>query len=176
MNDALRIDVVPHATLDPGRYAEVVALCERAYEEPFAGIMAAFPDATHVLASTAEELVSHALWVPRTLVADGRALRSAYVEAVATEPRHQGRGYASRVLRAVAAAITGYDVGALSPSDAAFYARLGWEAWRGPLAVATDAGMVPTPDEEVMILRLPATPPLDTGGTLVAPWRVGDVW
>jgi GNAT superfamily N-acetyltransferase len=176
MTDALRIDIVPRAALGPGQAAEVAALCARAYEEPFAEILDAFADATHVLASSAGEIVSHALWVPRTLVADGVALRSAYVEAVATEPRHQRRGHASRVLRALAAAITGYDLGALSPSDAAFYARLGWEAWRGPVAVATDAGVVPTPDEEVMILRLPATPPLDTAGTLVAPWRAGDVW
>ena len=176
MTDALHIEIVPRAALGPGRYAEVVALCARAYEEPFAEIMAGFPDATHVLASSAGALVSHALWVPRTLAADGVPLRSAYVEAVATEPRYQGRGYASRTLRAVAAAIARYDLGALSPSDSAFDARLGWESWRGPLAVATDAGVLPTPDEEVMILRLPATPPLDTGGTLVAPWRAGDVW
>jgi len=76
----------------------------------------------------------------------------------------------------LAGAITAYDIGALSPSDPAFYARLGWELWRGPLAVATDAGITPTPDEEVMILRLPKTPPLDLHGTLVAPWRPGDVW
>ena len=76
----------------------------------------------------------------------------------------------------LAGAITAYDIAALSPSDPAFYARLGWELWRGPLAVATDAGITPTPDEEVMILRLPKTPPLDLHGTLVAPWRPGDVW
>lgn len=176
MTETLRIDIWPRSALPSAQYADIVALCSRAYEEPFAHVLAAFKDATHVIASVNGELVSHALWVPRTLTCAGTRLRSAYVEAVATEPRHQGRGYASRVLHALAAAITSFDMGALSPSDPAFYARLGWELWRGPLAVATDGGVLPTPDEEVMILRLPNTPRLDLDATLIAPWREGDIW
>lgn len=173
---ALRIEIVPGASLSQAQYESIVALCTRAYEEEFEEILAGFVEPTHVLGYLGGELVSHALWIPRTLLYNGAALRSAYVEAVATEPRYQGRGYASAVLRALAGAITAYDIGALSPSDPAFYARLGWELWRGPLAVATAEGIVPTPDEQVMILRLPKTPPLNLHGTLVAPWRPGEVW
>lgn len=173
---ALRIEIVPGASLSQVQYESIVALCTRAYDEEFGEILAGFAGPTHVLGYLGDELVSHALWIPRTLLYNGAALRSAYVEAVATEQRHQGRGYASAVLRALAGAITDYDIGALSPSDPAFYARLGWELWRGPLAVATDEGIVPTPDEQVMILRLPKTPPLDLHGTLVAAWRPGEVW
>ncbi len=172
----MRITTVPSASLAPDVRQDIIALCTRAYEEDFAGIMNLFTDATHVLGYLDDELVSHALWIPRTLIYNGTPLHSAYVEAVATEPRFQGRGYASAVLRALAAAIAAYDLGALSPSEPAFYARLGWEAWRGPLAVLTAEGLIPTPDEEVMILRLPKTPFLDLHGTLVAPWREGDVW
>lgn len=82
-------------------------------------------------------------------------LRTAFVEAVATAPEHQGKGFASAVLRELATHITSYDLGALSPSEAAFYERLGWELWRGPLGIRTEHGLKPTPGEEAMILRLP---------------------
>jgi aminoglycoside 2'-N-acetyltransferase I len=176
MTESLHIEITPRASLTQTLHGDIIALCTRAYEEEFGDILALFDDPTHVVAYLGGELVSHALWIPRTLTYNGAPLLCAYVEAVATEPRHQGRGYASAVLRALAAAITAYDIGALSPSDPAFYARLGWESWRGPLAAATDAGITPTPGEDVMILRLPKTPPLDLKGTLVAPWRTGDIW
>lgn len=176
MTESRHIKIVPCAARTPSLYHDIVALCTRAYEEEFGEILARFAEPTHVLGYLGDELVSHALWIPRTLIYNGAPLRSAYVEAVATEQRHQGRGYASAVLRALADAITDYDIAALSPSDPAFYARLGWELWRGPLAVATEDGIAPTPDEEAMILRLPKTPPLDLTGTLAAPWRAGEVW
>lgn len=173
---ALHIEIIPGASLTPAQHSSIVALCTCAYEEEFGEILAQFADPTHVVAYLGGELVSHALWIPRTLLYNDAPLLCAYVEAVATEPRYQGRGYASAVLRALARAISDYDIAALSPSDPAFYTRLGWESWRGPLAVATADGITPTPDEDVMILRLPKTPPLDLHGALVAPWRPGDVW
>ncbi len=174
--EPLHITIVPGTALSAALRQDIIALCTRAYEEDFADIMAAFTGATHVLGYLGDELVSHALWIPRTLTCNGAPLRCAYVEAVATEPRYQGRRCASSILRALAAAVTDYDLAALSPSEAAFYARLGWEAWRGPLAVLTAGSVIPTPDEDVMILRLPNTPPLDLYGMLVAPWREGDIW
>lgn len=176
MTETLRITIIPGASLPSAVRQEIIALCTRAYEEDFADLLATFPAATHVLGYLGDELVSHALWISRPLTYNDTPLLSAYVEAVATEPRYQGRGYASSVLRALAGAIIAYDLGALSPSDPAFYARLGWEEWRGPLAVITDGGVIPTPGEDVMILRLPKTPPLDVHGALAAPWRPGDIW
>jgi GNAT superfamily N-acetyltransferase len=176
MSESLQIKIFPYASLTQSLYRAILALCTRAYGDGFSEILALFEDPTHVVAELDGELVSHALWIPRILTYNGAPLLSAYVEAVATEPRYQGRGYASAVLRALAEAITAYDIGALSPSDPGFYARLGWESWRGPLAVATADGITPTPDEDVMILRLPKTPPLDLRGMLVAPWRPGDIW
>ena len=174
-----RIEVLARAALPAAWYDAVVALCTRAYEEPFAEYLAPLPDGVHALAFDGDAVVSHAMWVDRTLTSEGRALHTAYVEAVATEPAHERRGHATAVLRALADAIVAsgaYELAVLSPSDRAFYARLGWEPWRGPLLVATDAGVEPTPDEEVMILRLPRTPPLDLDAPLVAPWRTGEVW
>jgi aminoglycoside 2'-N-acetyltransferase I len=209
----LRIEIVPRAALPAAHLDAVAALCERAYEEDLRAGLAALPDATHVLGwdrdASAEALVSHLCWVPRTLgylpsgggpparwpagglapsapeAAGAVALRAAYVELVATEPACQGRGHATALLRAAAAAVAadpaGYALGALAPSDPAFYARVGWEAWRGPLfAAGPDGRVAPTPEEEVMVLRLPATHaaagPLDVARPLVAPWREGDLW
>ena len=60
-------------------------------------------------------------------------MRTAYVEAVATAPGHQRKGLATAVLQRlvdVVAADPSWQLAALSPSDAAFYERLGWELWR----------------------------------------------
>lgn len=176
MTSPAQITILPSATLSQRQHAAIQALCSRAYEEDFSGILALFDAPTHVVATVDDQVVSHALWVTRLLDYNGTMLRSAYVEAVATEPRYQGRGYASAVLKALAQAIETYDIGALSPSDPAFYARLGWEVWQGSLYVIQGAHKYETPDEEVMVLRLPHTPPLDLKGTLAAPWRVGDIW
>lgn len=175
---SLAHEVVPSGTLGPTVRAEVVALCSAAYAEDFAGPLALIGPGVHVLGWVGGELVAHAMWVDRTLYPDGLPpLRTAYVEAVATAPAHRRRGYASAVLAHLADAIRRYDLGALSPSDDRFYARLGWETWRGPLLIRTAGREEPTPDEQVMILRLPGTPAwLDTSRPLAADWRPGEVW
>ena len=173
----LQIELVPGAALTPAMAGSIVALCTEAYEEPMDSVLTDFEGATHVLASLDGELASHAMWVPRRLRCGDSVWNTAYVEAVATRPAHQGKGYASAVLHELASQITDFDIGVLSPSDPAFYARLGWETWRGPLAIASDDGsLTPTPGEMVMILRLPRSPALDLEATLVAEWRPGEVW
>jgi hypothetical protein len=48
--------------------------------------------------------------------------------------------------------------------------------WHGPLAIRTEHALLDTPDEEVMILRLAGTPPLDVYTRLTAEWRQGELW
>ena len=151
----------------------LVGLCSRAYGEPFAPILRELALVGHAIAILDGEWVAHAGWAVRELHAGARVLRTAYVEAVATEPRHQRRGFASAVMRALPDALAGFELAALSPSDPAFYERFGWQLWRGPLAIR---GTGPTPDEQVMILALPRTPPLDLDGSLSAEWRPGELW
>jgi aminoglycoside 2'-N-acetyltransferase I len=103
-------------------------------------------------------------------------LRTAYVEAVATAPQQQGKGYASATMRHLATQVQEFDLAALSPSDPAFYRRLGWELWLGPLSIRNGQALLPTPDEQVMILRLPRTPLLDLTQPLSAEWRPGEIW
>ena len=176
-----RIEIVTRQSLTPARYREVVELCERAYAEDddIADLMREFEEATHVLLiDVHDRLVSHALWIERLLIHGTACLRTAYVELVATDPDRQGRGHASTIMRAVGSAIASFDIGALSPSDPAFYARFGWELWRGPLFEQRQNGAsVPSPaEEDVMVLQQAGRPQLDLDGPLTAPWRSGDIW
>lgn len=173
----ISLHVAPVAGLAGQQRQAIIDLCTHAYEEDFSSIFEALPGAVHVLGYHGGLLVSHAAWVTRWLQPAGLPpLRTAYVEAVATHPAHQGKGYASAVMRHLASQLDDYDLAGLSPSDPAFYARFGWELWRGPLAIRTDGGLLQTPDEQVMVLRLPRTPALDLAAALTAEWRPGELW
>ena len=179
----VRLEVITVGALDRAARAEIIGLCESAYREDFARMFEELPGSVHVLARDAHgALVSHAAWVTRWLQAGDRApLRTAYVEAVATAPARRRQGLATAVLRRLARELVAdgrWELGALSPSVPDFYSRLGWEMWRGPLAIRRGRNLDPSPpDEQVMILRLPRTPAdLDMTSLLTAEWRVGEVW
>jgi aminoglycoside 2'-N-acetyltransferase I len=178
MSTELRIEVVKGRALSGDERNMIIDLCSRAFEEDFEALFETFSDTTHVLGYRAGALVSHAMWVTRWLQVEADPmLRTAYVEAVATDPAHRGRGYATAVMKRVAEEIQSYELGALSPFSVAYYERLGWELWRGPLYIRTEAGLIRTPsDEEVMVLRLPNTPALDLDAALSAEWREGELW
>lgn len=173
----MTFEVARAEDLTTAHRAEIISLCAAAYEENFDHLFEMLPGSTHVLARLEGKLVSHAEWVTRWLQPEGQELlRTAYVEAVATAPEYQKRGFATAVMNELRAQIGSHDLGALSPFDVAFYGRLGWELWRGPLAIRMERGLLPTPDEEVMILRLAGTPNLDLSGRLTAEWREGELW
>jgi aminoglycoside 2'-N-acetyltransferase I len=175
----LQIEFCDTAALSSDDARAVHALCNAAYEEDTTGYFRDLGPGRHALGRVADVLVSHAMIVPRAMqIGDGALYHTAYVELVATHPEHQHRGYASALLLAFESEMEGHDLGALSPSDAEFYARLGWELWRGPLAVRTSTGLEASPDDEsVMIRRLSRTPlPLDLDAPVSIEWRVGEVW
>jgi aminoglycoside 2'-N-acetyltransferase I len=175
---SLSILVIKASDLTARQQDEILSVCSLAYEEDFAPYLQLLTSATHVLAYVGNELVSHAAWVERELHQEGIALlRTAYIEAVATLPEHQRKGYGGAVLNAIPPLIQQYDIGALSPSEQAFYARLGWVLWEGSLAYRQDAEVIETPEEEVMVYYLPKTPKsLNVKAQLIADWRPGEVW
>ena len=125
------------------------------------------------------EIVAHASVVERQLHVNAVALRTGYVEAVATAPDRQGSGFGSLVMADVNAYIRdGFELGGLGTGRQAFYERLGWRIWAGPTAVRTTEGVRPTPDEDgyIMVLTTPMSPPLDLNATIMCEWRPGDVW
>lgn len=134
----------------------------------------------HVVLDLDGEIVAHAALVERELQVDGRPVRTGYVEAVATAPATQGRGYGTLVMREVNALIAArYELGALGTGSHHFYERLGWQTWRGPSWVRlSDGRMERTPDEDgyILVLAVPATPRLDLTAPISCEWRSGDVW
>ena len=134
---------------------------------------------THVVLDLEGEIVTHASVVEREIHVASRPLRTGYVEAVATAPEHQGRGFGSLVMADVTAYIRErFELGALGTGRHHFYERLGWTRWEGRSSVRADDRPRPTPDDDgyIMVLTTPASPPLDPLAPISCEWRPGDVW
>ena len=179
MEDQLQLKVVNSESLPDADRSTIISLCNRAYEEDLEPLFNTFRTATHVLGYYAQRLVSHAMWVNRWLQA-GKIIslcallilrwwpQRRYIAAVAC--------LATAIMQRVADEIQDFDLSALSPFSVAYYERLDWQLWHGPLFIRTDSGVIPTPEEEVMILRLPRTPNLNINDPLSAEWREGELW
>ena len=177
--DLLAIRDVGTSELDEGARSAIVRLCVEAHqEEDFQNLFSYLPpEGVHVLAFLGETLVGHAVVTIRWLQpGDFPLLRTAYVDAVAILPEHQGRGVGTAVMRYLASVVSDCDIACLETERSAFYEHLGWEGWRGPLAGRSDEGLISTPDQEgIMILRLSRTPVLDLDALLtieVHPMRI----
>jgi aminoglycoside 2'-N-acetyltransferase I len=84
------------------------------------------------------QVVVHASVVERDLHVGDQAIRTGYVEAVATDPRYQGRGLGSQVMTEAGRYICErFPLGALSTGSPRFYEHLGWLRWTGPTFVRT---------------------------------------
>lgn len=169
--------------LDPGTVAAVRAILFEAFgtgEEAFAE-----DDWTHALGGrhfildVDGRIVTHAAVVERVLRIGGRPIRTGYVEAVATAPADQGRGYGTFVMTAVTAYVRQtFELGALGTGRHAFYERLGWETWRGRAFVRTTAGETRTDEDEgfILVLRTPASFAFDGREPIACDERVGEAW
>jgi len=177
IEEQLQIKVVKGESLSDVDRNTIISFCNRAYEEDLESLFNTFRITTHVLGYYDQSLVSHAMWVNRWLqVGNNPPMCTAYIEMVATEKTYRNRGFATAVMRRIADEIHDFDLGALSPFSVAYYERLGWELWHGSLFIRTDSGLIRTPREEVMILRLPCTPSLNVNDPLSAEWREGESW
>ena len=177
MDEHLKLEVLHADQLTSQQLADIHALCDRAYQADLEPLFRTFSDTTHVLGWWNSAIVSHAMWVTRWLQPSSQPpLRTAYVEMVATEPEFQGRGFATAVMRRLASAIHDFQLGGLSPAEPMLYEKLGWVFWQGPLFIRTPGGLLSTPEDSVMILRLPGTPPLVLTSALSAEWREGELW
>jgi aminoglycoside 2'-N-acetyltransferase I len=134
----------------------------------------------HVLVRQGVDLVAHASAVPRRLQFGNGPWRTVgYVEAVATDPAHQGRGAGTLAMRTLHDEIAlRWPVALLSTGRATgFYELLGWERWRGLSCTRTDEGIAP--DDEhggLMILRIDRSQVPDLSVTVTCEDRPGDAW
>ncbi len=79
-------------------------------------------------------------------------------------------------MRHLASVISEYEIACLETERVSFYAQVGWEEWRGPLAGRRGTELLPTPDQKgIMILRLARTPPLALDRLLVIEYD-GRIW
>jgi len=174
---SLDLLVVPARALTSTQTAALIALCSAVFELDYSFYMKFTLDRVHVLGYDEGRLVAHALWLDRPLrVGDGPWLAGAYVEGVATHADYRRRGYGAAIMRRLQAEVAGYDLAALSPAVPEWYARLGWERWRGPLFIELAGASRPTPGECVLIYRTPRTGTLDLDAALTAPWRPYQLW
>jgi aminoglycoside 2'-N-acetyltransferase I len=184
LGDRLRLRTAATSDLPGGEIATLRALMEAAFgtdeEERFTdGDWDHATGGLHVILELDGTIVAHAAVVERELQVDGRPARTGYVEAVAVDPDHQGRGFGSIVMAEVNRHIqTVFELGALGTGRHAFYERLGWQTWRGPASVRTGEGIVRTPDDDgyILVLRTPRMPNLDLTAPITCEWRPGDVW
>jgi aminoglycoside 2'-N-acetyltransferase I len=133
----------------------------------------------HFVLDLDSEIVAHAAVVERELHVDGRPLRTAYVEAVATAANRQRAGFGTLVMTDVTAYIgERFELGALGTGLHGFYERLGWRTWAGPTSVRTSEGTRRTPGEDgyLLVLSTPLSPRLDVTAPISCDWRAGDVW
>ncbi len=168
MTQAYSVILYRTEELEPHVRREIIDLCNAAFEgrESFEPLFNFIPSGgAHALGRLDGALVSHAVYTTRwTQINAGPLLRCAFVDAVATLPGQRRKGYGAAVMRRLAEemAAAGFGMGGLSTSTPAFYEATGWEQWRGPLAGRTANGLVIVePEDPVMVLRLPHTPPFD---------------
>lgn len=179
-----RLRVLPSEEIEPDLFAELTALCEAAFEEPFAAVWERIGPGIHVIGSEAGRVTGHAMIIDRRIYLGhepDQALDVGYVENVATWPELKGRGHGTEVMREINRLIAeDYALGALATGSHGFYARLGWETWRGPTSVRMlDGQRVRSAEEDgdVMILRTPRTPAdLDLSGPIAVDWRAEEPW
>jgi aminoglycoside 2'-N-acetyltransferase I len=180
MTSEIDVRMLPTEDLTPSHRTEIIDVCIAAHDvQDFENLFSFIPSGgRHVLAYDGSRLVSHAVATTRWAQPDGHEpLKTAYIDAVSTLPAYQGRGYGSAAMRRLAAEVDDYEIGCLQTDKPGFYDRLGWELWRGPLAGRTEEGLVPTPDQQgVMVLRLRATPSLDLDAGLSIEQQPSRFW
>ncbi|HSH83250.1 MAG TPA: GNAT family N-acetyltransferase [Herpetosiphonaceae bacterium] len=179
MSESIIVTSAHTEELNEDTRASIIHVCRTAHQEDdFTHLFSYIPSGgIHVLAYREQELVSHAVVTTRWLQPEGLpVLRTAYVDAVATLPAYQGQGNGSKVMRHLASVISDFEIACLETDRVSFYAQLGWEEWRGPLAGRRGTELLPTPDQKgVMVLRLARTPPLDIDSLLVIEYN-GRIW
>jgi aminoglycoside 2'-N-acetyltransferase I len=178
MNTRITTRTLRTRELSETERSAIVRLCTEAHQEDFGPLFSFLPpDGLHILGYVDEQLASHAVVTTRWLQPENLPLlKTAYVDAVATHPQYQGQGVGSAVMRQLASAIPDYEIACLETERVSFYTRLGWEAWRGPLAGRRGAELILTPDQKgILILRLPLTPPLDLDSSLTIEYQ-GRIW
>src|SRR5256885_9394592 len=148
MSESIMVTSARTEDLNTETRASIIHVCRIAHQkDDFTHLFSYIPSGgIHVLAYREHELVSHAVATTRWLQPEGLPLlRTAYVDAVATLPACQGQGIGSTLMRHLATVLSDFEMACLETERVSFYARLGWEVWRGPFAGRRGTKILPTP-------------------------------
>ena len=181
MREFIHVTSARTEALDAQTRAFIIELCVAAHQEQdFRNLFQYVPSGGwHFLAYDKDQLASHAMVTTRWLQTEGGPLlKTAYIDAVSTRPAYQGQGYGSAVMHKLATEIESeYVIACLETEKEAFYERLGWRTWRGPLAGRNEDGLIPTPEQHgIMVLLLPRTPALNFDSMLTIECQPGRIW
>jgi aminoglycoside 2'-N-acetyltransferase I len=98
--EILDVQVKSCQQLSEKEYPEIITLCTQAFRRDYEPIYKTFQNPTHILGRHNGELVTHALWVTRWFQnGNSPLMRTAFVEAVATEPSHRNKGFATEIMK-----------------------------------------------------------------------------
>ena len=165
------------AELAPGELAAVRTLCDLAFDDYDEATWQHALGGMHALVrDDSGTLVAHGSLVLRRMRVEERWLRCGWVESVVVHPDHRRQGHGHRVMAALEALASGYDLLGLCSSDdgRSLYEARGWTLWRGPASALTPDGIHPTPDEDSIYVL--ADRAIDPAGPIVCDWREGEVW
>lgn len=188
ISSLLSFSVVPASALTRMQRHGISELCHEAFDEDPWSQYTFMQDAVHVIGEVKgakdSDIISHALWIDRQCCINRQpAIKTAYVEYVATRYAYQKQGLASALLAYLIIQVRkrGYQLAGLSPANSDFYQRLGWQPWQGQLSILEGNDYIATPDDCVMLYPLsPSMQILVKGITandeLSAEWREGELW
>jgi aminoglycoside 2'-N-acetyltransferase I len=175
------VRIVESADLSPAELDAIRHLLDAAFERDFSDDDWRHAlGGWHALIEAPSGVIAHAAVVPRRLQVGATEFHAGYVEAVAVIPDRQRTGLGTAVMRATTDLVLArFELGGLSTGEWSFYARLGWERWRGPTFVRlADGTLVRSPEEDdgVMVLRCGPSRQLDLTASIACDERSGDSW
>jgi hypothetical protein len=113
---ATTVTVYPTEALTPPLRVEIIAVCNAANDTHlFHELFSHIPSGgRHVVVHAGDRLVSHAVATTRAVQPAGLpVLHTAYLDAVATLPAEQGRGYGSAAVGRLGAELGDYEIACL---------------------------------------------------------------
>lgn len=175
----LLIETIRTFSISESVRREILDLCNAAFGQPFDILFSMLPpDGTHLLGREDGRLVAHLVITDRAMrFGDGGWLRAAYLDAVATHPDFQKRGFAGDLLSMASSLCRDrYDLQALATNMPDLYARHCFLKWRGKQFIECEFGEGTEETEEqgnLMVFFSHRTEITDFTLPVTANWRPG---
>lgn len=127
------IEVAAGRQLSERDRSGLISLCTRAFADDFSNLFARRPNARHVVIRIDNRIVGHGCWEPLPVSISSVTSISAWISAVAVEPTLRRSGIGTGIMSAIESDCERMQLGLLSAAEPAFYVRLGWRRWMGPV-------------------------------------------